>query len=310
MDRRKLEDKEKGIVVKMYLIIGANGFLGRYCIQSVLERTTENIVATARKIQGLDDTPRVHWVMCDIARESDFDSLLAEIKGCGSIKVIFLAAYHNPDLVAQNPKYAWNINVTMLSQCMNKMSFVERLFYASTDSVYGNSIDNYHFKETDALNPVNMYGRNKAAAEAIVRYLGFHVVRFPFLIGPSLVPGKKHFYDKIVEDLSAGKEVEMFENSYRSSLSFHTAAGLLVDLIRMPQRMPPILNVCGDKDLSKYEIGLMIADSLQVSSELVKPIKIFENDGVFKTKRAVSTLMDNSLAKEVLHVDRIDFRLL
>lgn len=294
----------------MYVVIGANGFLGRYCIQSILEQTDENVTATARNIQNLEDTDRVHWEKCDIALESEFDRLLSMIREYDRIKVIFLAAYHNPDLVEANPSHAWDINVTALSRCLNKMTFVERLFYASTDSVYGDSIDHYHFKENDPLNPVNRYGRNKAAAEAVVRYLEFHVVRFPFLIGTSLVPGKRHFYDNIVENLTKGKEVEMFENSYRSSLHFHTAASLLIQLMEMPLReVPPILNVCGDRDLSKYDIGLLAAEKLQVSEKLIKPIKIFENDAVFKTKRAVSTVMDNTLVKKVLQVDRIEFEL-
>lgn len=294
----------------MYVVIGANGFLGRYCIQSILEQTDENVTATARNIQNLEDTDRVHWEKCDIALESEFDRLLSMIREYDRIKVIFLAAYHNPDLVEANPSHAWDINVTALSRCLNKMTFVERLFYASTDSVYGDSIDHYHFKENDPLNPVNRYGRNKAAAEAVVRYLEFHVVRFPFLIGTSLVPGKRHFYDHIVENLTNGKEVEMFENSYRSSLHFHTAASLLIQLMEMPLReVPPILNVCGDRDLSKYDIGLLAAEKLQVSEKLIKPIKIFENDAVFKTKRAVSTVMDNTLVKKVLQVDRIEFEL-
>lgn len=294
----------------MYLVIGANGFLGRYCIQSILEQTDENVTATARNIQNLENTDRVHWEKCDIALESEFDRLLSMIKEYDRVKVIFLAAYHNPDLVEANPSHAWDINVTALSRCLNKMPFVERLFYASTDSVYGDSIDHYHFKENDPLNPVNRYGRNKAAAEAVVRYLEFHVVRFPFLIGTSLVPGKRHFYDNIVENLTNGKEVEMFENSYRSSLHFHTASSLLIQLMEMPLReVPPILNVCGDRDLSKYDIGLLAAEKLQVPEKLIKPIKIFENDAVFKTKRAVSTVMDNTLVKKVLQVDRIEFEL-
>lgn len=293
----------------MYLVIGANGFLGSYCIQSILEQTEEKIVATARNIQGLCDGERISWVECDITREEEFDYLVSVVKGCDRLKVIFLAAYHNPDLAAQNPQYAWDVNVTALSRCVNKLFFADQLFYASTDSVYGNSTDFYHFKETDPLNPVNVYGKNKAAAEAVVRYSGFHVVRFPFLIGTCLIPGRKHFYDKIVEDLKAGKTVEMYEDSYRSSLHFKTASQLLVRLIEMQGMVPSVLNVCGDKDLSKYDVGIRIADRLGVPRELIRPIQMAERDKVFKTKRAVSTLMDNSLVKEILHLDTIDFQI-
>lgn len=291
----------------MYCIIGSNGYLGRYCIQNILGHTADNIVATARDTRILKDTERIRWEQCDIAKEDEFDGLITKLRQYDQVKVIFLAAYHNPDLVAQNPQYAWNINVTSLSRCINKLNFVDKLFYASTDSVYGNSIGNYHFKETDALNPVNIYGKNKAAAEAVVQYSGFNVIRFPFLIGPCLVPDKKHFYDKIVDSLQKGETVEMFENSYRSSLHFNTASELLIRLMESSQQIPSVLNICGDKDLSKYEIGLMIADKLKVPRELIKPVMVFENDGIFKTKRAVSTLMDNTLVKNLLQLNSIVF---
>ena len=70
-----------------------------------------------------------------------------------------------------------------------------------------------------------------------------------------------------------------------------------------------MLNVCGDRDLSKYDVGIRIADRLGVSRELIRPIRMAESDGVFKTKRAVSTLMDNALVKEILHLDTIDFQI-
>lgn len=293
----------------MYLVIGANGFLGSYCIKSIMEQTEEKIVATARSTWGLSNSGRICWLKCDITQKTEFDRLVSVVKEYDRVKVIFLAAYHNPDQVAQNPQYAWDVNVTALSRCINKLSFVDRLFYASTDSVYGDSIDFYHFKETDPLNPVNAYGKNKAAAEAVVRYSGFHVVRFPFLIGECLIPGRKHFYDRITEDLKEGKTVEMYENSYRSSLHFKTASQLLVRLMEMQETVPSVLNVCGDKDLSKYDVGIRIADQLGVPHELIKPVQMMENDGVFKTKRAVSTLMDNTLVKKILHLDTIDFQI-
>lgn len=293
----------------MYLIIGANGFLGSYCMQSVLEQTNEDIIAVVRNTEGLQNTERIFWFSCDITKEEEFDDLIIQIKNYEKIKVIFLAAYHNPDSVANNPQYAWNVNVTSLSRCVNKLFFVNMLFYASTDSVYGNSIDFYHFKETDTLNPVNLYGRNKAAAEAVVKFSGFNVVRFPFLIGASLVLGRKHFYDKIVNDLIEGKSVEMYKNSYRSSLHFRTASQLLIQLMESCGPVPPVLNICGDRDLSKYDIGIMIADQLGKPHNLIKPIQMAENDGVFQTKRAVSTLMDNTLAKKVLNLSEIGFQI-
>jgi len=53
------------------------------------------------------------------------------------VKVLYLAAYHAPDLVKKNPRKAWNINVTALSSFINSIENVKCLFYSSTEMVYG-----------------------------------------------------------------------------------------------------------------------------------------------------------------------------
>lgn len=181
-------------------------------------------------------------------------------------------------------------------------------FYTSTDSVYGQSQDSYHFTEQDRTNPVNAYGRQKVTAEQLVLGYGYNIARFPFLIGSSLLMHKKHFYDTIVSSLVEGKNVEMFADSYRSALSFDDAARLLVEL-SLQSEVPKLLNVCGDDDLSKYDIALQIADKLNVSRELVVPISMDCSSGIFIEERAKSTLMDNSLLKKTLGIPCVSFKL-
>ena len=134
--------------------------------------------------------------------------------------------------------------------------------------------------------------------------MGRNVVRFPFLISPSLVY-KPHFYDKIVESLRAGKPVEMFEDSLRSSLSFENAAALLIRLTEK-DGVPSVVNVCGDKDLSKYDVGLLIADREGLDRRLIVPVSVRQSQGIFATGRANSTLMDNALLKSLLGLREID----
>lgn len=290
----------------MYLVVGANGFLGSYMLKNILEKTNDFIVAVARNIEKVTENSRIKWISCDIANAVQVDELCKEMEKYVNIKIIFLAAYHNPDMVEKNPQLAWNINVTSLSYFINKLQNVKCLFYPSTDSVYGNSIDGYHFKEDDVLNPVNTYGRQKCAAESVVMWYGYNVVRYPFLIASSLSPVKEHFYDLIVKTLVSGKAIEMFTDSLRSSMSFDTGAALLIELMEnYTEDIPKILNVCGDDDLSKYDIGLMMAEKLGVDSKFVVPISTASSEGIFEAKRAQSTLMDNLKLKEVLGLNEI-----
>ena len=289
----------------MYSIIGANGYLGSYIRKVILEDTNEDLLCVCRNVPEKEDDDRVRWFSCDISDRREVDALVEELKKYEDLKIVYLAAYHNPDLVEQNKKLAWDINVTSLSYFLNETEFASEIYYASTDSVYGESKDFYHFKESDPLSPVNYYGHNKCAAEALFIHKGRNVVRFPFLISPSLA-GKPHFYDRIVASLRNNEAFEMYEDSYRSSLSFENAARLLIMLMERRDDHP-IVNVCGDKDLSKYDVGKLIAEREGLKEELIVPIRMGEiSVEGFVTKRATSTLMDNTLLKQILDLESVD----
>ena len=294
----------------MYCIIGANGFLGSYILKSILNKTQERIVACCRDISLVGDTlkdERITWKNLDICDFDAVNSFCNEYKDEDK-KIVYLAAYHNPDLVEKNPRIAWNTNITALSFFLNAMENVSAFYYPSSDSVYGNSIDGKIFKEDDKTNPVNTYGKQKALAEKIVNTYGYQVVRYPFLIGTSLLSSKKHFYDYIVENLRSGDGMDMFSDSYRSTISFRQAADYLVDLIEMGDKHP-VVNISSDKALSKYDVGIIIADKLGVDKSLVRAIKVEDSEGIFVAKRASSTIMDNKLLKSIFKLNEISLEI-
>ncbi len=292
-------------------MIGANGFLGSYIIKTVLEQTEEQVLAVCRNTEdAFLRHERLSWVAGNVERPEEVDALISRMKASESpCRVAYLAAIHNPDIVAKDPRRAWHTNITCLSAFLEKMENVLCLFYPSTDTVYGEGGDEIHFSEEAAPAPVNVYGIQKATAEAVVRGFGCNVVRFPFLIAPSLLKHKKHFYDNIVETLEAGKPMEMFVDSKRSSLDFGTAASLLVRVMEgWSPDTPKTLNCSGDEDLSKYDVGLMIAEKHGLDSSLVIPVSA-EESGIFKTKRAKSTLLDNTKVKQLLGLETITIQI-
>lgn len=294
----------------MYCIIGANGFLGSYILKSILNKTQERVVACCRDISLVGDTlkdERITWKNLDICNFDAVNSFCNEYKSEDK-KIVYLAAYHNPDLVEKNPRIAWNTNITALSFFLNAMENVSAFYYPSSDSVYGNSIDGKVFKEDDKTNPVNTYGKQKALAEKIVNTYGYQVVRYPFLIGTSLLSSKKHFYDYIVESLKSGDGMDMFSDSYRSTISFRQAADYLVDLIEMGDKHP-VVNISSDKALSKYDVGIIIAGKIGADKNLVRAIKVEDSEGIFVAKRASSTIMDNKLLKSIFKLDEINLEI-
>lgn len=230
--------------------------------------------------------------------------------GCNPLKIIYLAAYHHPDAVEKNFKLSWDTNITSFSRFLDVFGDAWCLYYVSTDSVYGKSTNGRRFRESDPPRPVNEYGVQKCVAEHLAVACGYHAVRYPFLIGPAIVPGRKHFYDEIVEAISAGKSVDMFVDSYRCTLDFDTAAKLLISIIEgKGVTAPHVINICGDEALSKFEVGLRIAKKTGVDEKLIHPISFREAGGIFEAKRADTTLMDNSLLKELIGIDSVKLSL-
>ena len=293
----------------MYLIVGANGFVGSYAIKNILEGTDEKILATDMNLEGTADTERITWKRCDITVHDDLVQLNEVCKEQEPLKVIYLAAYHKPDLVLAHPRLAWNINITALSDFLNTIENVQCLFYSSTEMVYRPGEKGIFFKEDAEKAPINAYGKHKVIAEDLVVGYGYNVVRFPFMIGPSIIEGKKHFYDVIVETIQDGRCMEMFEDAYKTALDFNTVVGVLVELTKSySPEMPKVLNIAGDDVLSKYDIGLIIADKYNVSHELIVPISVKEDTKIFTEKRADCTLMDNSAVKKVLGLTELKLK--
>lgn len=290
----------------MYIVIGANGYIGSYVVKNILHNTDDEVFAIGRQIDMRKQNKRVYAMKCDLAVRDDIERLNREMSHMHDTKVIYLAAYHHPDEVKRNPKTAWNMNVTVLSDVLNRLDYVDSLLYASTEMVYGEGSLEHKFVETEELHPVNLYGVQKKVAEEVVLGHGFHVVRLPFVIGPSLLEDKKHFYDRIVENVSNGQEIEMFEDAYKTALDFDTLSELIVRLCEKGSReLPPVLNIAGDRTYSKYEIGIEIAKKHHLDPGFIKPVQMNQNRGIFTEIRAGCTLMDNQLVKKILHLNEI-----
>ena len=292
----------------MYIVIGGNGFLGRYCLKNILERTDAPVIATyAHGDKPPFSHERLEWFRLDVRDNDALDRLNRHIDI--DSKCIYLAAYHHPDKVEENPTLAWNINIVALAEAVNRLTKLSCLYYVSTDTVYGEGSNEQRFLESDECRPVNLYGKHKVLAERIVLTAGFNVIRFPFIFGPSLVKGRPHFFDYIRETLQSGKGVEMFADSYRSTLSFDQCAFYLVSLIEKYGRCPEnIVNIAGDDVMSKYDAALALADACHLNRSLIKPVSIHQNTGIFKAKRASSSILDNSKLKKLLNLDEIHFK--
>lgn len=280
----------------MILVIGC-GFLGSYIAQYALENTDETVVATIRDLNNLPRVDGVQFEKCDVTNVDDIKALYEKTKQ-HNLTVFYLAACHNVDYVYENPDEARKVNCIALENFLDTMTNVKKLFFASTDCVYGENGEIPLLKESSPLNPVNEYGRQKIEAEKMVLSKGFTVTRLPFMFGSSM-SAKSSFYDNLCKRLENGEEIEMIDGMLRSVLRYSEAAELLVKLSEK-DNLPQIINVCGSESLSKYDVGCLVAQEMGAEVNLVKKISEAQGSKFFKDTRASVSVMDNGLLKSLL----------
>ena len=288
----------------MYLIAGA-GFLGAYLIRYLSAHTDASVFAAVRDPAAALPFPGVQYVQCNVLDDAQVRRL-AEACGGEPLTVFYFAACHNVDYLYDHAEEGRRVNLDALSRFLDTVPGIEKFFFASTDCVYGENPPGIAaFRETDPCLPVNEYGRQKLAAEDIVRAHGFTNVRFSYMLGPSLLP-KRHFYDIIFEKLSRGEPVDMIDGMVRSAVSYETAASLLGRLASLPAgRLPDTVNLCSDGAYGKYELGLRIAAKAGAPASLVRKITEAEAASFFRDRRASRSVMDNTRLKTLLGVNEI-----
>lgn len=286
----------------MILIVGC-GFLGSYLLKHITENTDEPVLATVRSTEKTPQVSGAEFIKCDIGNSSDLQALAKHCEG-QSVTVFYFAACHYIDYIYENPKVAYKINIDALENFINTIPNIKKLFFASTDCVYGEGEGkDFKFKENSELKPVSEYGKQKIMAENIIISKGFTVLRLPFMLGKSLSQ-TPHFYDKITASLINGEEVEMIDGMYRSVLSYSQVAQIMYKLSCLAET-PQIINVCSDNSLTKYQMGVILAENNNAPVRLIKKITEAEGEKFFKDKRASFGAMDNTLLKSLLGVKNI-----
>ena len=185
------------------LLTGASGFLGSRMYEYFGQITDESVLAPSHReldITSLDSCRR--WFS-----ENQPDT------------VIHLAAISDIGESERNPELSRLVNVNgteNLAICAKEWEISGRFLFASSDQVYsGNSSDGRLNKETDALSPINLYGREKAEAEERVFSLLPEAMGLRFAWMFDLKPGKDNYLKNLIASVMKHEPMEYAVNEFR-----------------------------------------------------------------------------------------------
>jgi dTDP-4-dehydrorhamnose reductase len=268
------------------LVTGASGLLG---LNLALEAAASYEVVGLVNSQILLE-PGFETVELDLLDSAALVDVLEEIKPDW---IIHCAALADLDACEHQPALAQQLNAELpgrLAAEAAKRSL--RFLHISTDAIFDGAKGNY--VETDAPNPLSVYGKTKRLAELAVKaaHPQWLIVR-PNLFGWS-ANGNRSLAEFFYNNLSAGIPVKGFTDRIFSPLFVGDLARILLSLLE--KEAHGIFHAGSSNALSKYDFGVAIANRFGFDPELVRPQ---ETTGNTAARSKNLSLNSSKLAREI-----------
>jgi dTDP-4-dehydrorhamnose reductase len=215
-------------------ITGAGGLIGNYLVQTVPRLAVRALTRTDFDLL-------------------DFAAVRREFQKDQPQLVIHCAAISTIAVAQKNPELARRVNVEAVKLLAELAAEIPFVFF-STDLVFDGRKGNY--VETDAPNPLHLYGETKAAAEQIVLKNPRHLVIRTSLNGGISRAGNRGFNEQLRLALQSGKPMKMFTDEFRSPIPAVETARAVWELTG--RNCAGIYHVAGAERLSRWQIGQLL----------------------------------------------------
>ena len=258
-------------------VTGANGLIGNYLVQ------------TASRFAP-------HWRVRALTR-ADFDLLDFAAVGREFQKdqpplVIHCAAITVVGDAQKNPELAQRVNVEA-TKLLTELSAEIQFVFFSTDLIFDGRKGNY--TESDAPNPLHVYGETKVAAEEIVLKNPRHLVVRTSLNGGVSRTGNRGFNEQLKLSLQNSSSMKLFTDEFRSPIFAGETARAVWELVE--KNCAGIYHVASAEKLSRLQIGqLLVKRWPQIKTE----IKFGSAKDFPGPPRALDTSLDISKVQKVL----------
>lgn len=243
------------------LITGASGLLGSNLVLAASD-AGHQVTATSRS--PLTD---VEWQAADLTYAEEVEALLAAAR---PDQVIHCAAATDVDRCEADPAWAFALNRDVARSIAGASRETgASLIHLSTDAVFDGGPGPH--AETDAARPINVYGESKLEGEQAVIDANPEaaIIRTNFY-GWS-PPGRSSLAEWFLENLRRGKPSAGFTDIRVNLLLVNHLAELLLRVLGAG--LSGIYHIASRDSITKYELGVRLAQAFELDSSLIKPAK-------------------------------------
>lgn len=185
--------------------------------------------------------------------------------------VIHAAALTDVDRCEIDKELAWSINVEGTRNVAElSRRYGAFLVYMSTDYVFKG--DKGMYRETEEANPVNYYGLTKLEGERrVINILDdYCIVRSSVIYGSRPASGKVNFALWVIEKLRRGETVNVLKDQWNSPTLNTNLAEMILEIAE--RKLTGIYHLAGATRVSRYEFANLIAETFDLSKELIRPV--------------------------------------
>ncbi len=238
------------------LIVGSDSLIGRTLVEQ-LRHAGARIYGTTRRSESVDESNLYLDLAEDVSGVKYPEQIDAAVICAGVTKL---------EACRRDPSTTARINVQAVSAIANKLAEMgARVIYLSSNAVFDGTRPQR--LPDDTLSPVTEYGRQKAEAERQLSALGeaVTIVRLTKVLEP-----RAGLLTRWAQTLGRGETIHPFEDMVMAPVPLDFACNVLRRLIA--SRLPGIVQVSGERDVTYAEVARHIARSVGAMSELVEPI--------------------------------------
>jgi len=271
---------------KRLLITGANGLLGNKAVVLASRNYEVTPLHHAKPLHN-------NSLEVDITNKEQVFGIFRKLQPNA---VIHAAAETNVDKCETQKEHAWNVNVEGTRNVAEACAEVNtKLIHISTDYVFDG--EKGYYKEEDKPNPISYYGLTKLEGERRVIALckNYAILRTSVIYGWH--PWKQNFATWVISQLRQNKEISVVEDHYNTPTLADNLAELVLEALQ--RGLKGLYHASGSERISRYEFAKKIAESFQLDSSLIKPIRMSQLAAWIARRPRDSSLSTDKIRKQL-----------
>lgn len=248
------------------LVTGANGLLGQKLSALLLKDASVTPVLTTReKLTFAID--RGEFRALDI---TDGEAVRQTLESVKPAIVINTAAMTHVDQCETQQDKCWKNNVHAVENLIAACASVKaRLIHVSTDFIFDGS--HGPLEENELPNPVNFYGKSKAAAEKLIMdsEVDWAILRTVLVYGITNDLSRSNIVLWVKENLEKGKSINVVNDQWRTpTLAEDLAMGCY---LAAKQHASGIYHISGKDFMTPFDIAIATAEFFNLDKTLIVP---------------------------------------